>query len=98
MRKNEREKPKKNFLTAKLTIFDWGWAENVIYKIKARQHEKSKGVMMLEKIKEVFGINSFDVDEYNKEELELQEKIHEKVKWTRNERGQISSPFRKKKE
>ena len=86
---------RKNLLTAKLTIFDWGWADNIIYNLRARTSEKTKGIMMLEKIKEIFGINDYDVYNHEENEIKAQQKI-QKIEWTRDEDGRIISPFKKK--
>lgn len=90
-------KPKKQIrkgvLTAKLTFFDWGWEDNIIYRQKARVNEKEKGIQMISKIKEFFGITNDNIKE--NEKLSIKHEV-EKIKWTRDERGQIISPFDKK--
>lgn len=98
MSNDDKKVNRKNFLTAKLMIYDWGWADKVLYRIKARANEKGKGVMMLEKIKEIFGINENDIYRYEERELETLRNIEKPVKWARDERGNIISPFRKKEE
>ena len=91
-------KPKKQIrkgvLTAKLTFFDWGWADNIIYTQKARVNEKVKGMQMISKIKHFFGITNNDIKE--DEERTIKYEI-EKIEWTRDEKGNIISPFRSKK-
>ncbi len=86
---------RKGVLTAKLTFFDWGWADNVIYTQKAKVNEKLKGIQMISKIKHFFGITNKDISE--NEEIIIRHEI-EKIEWTRNEKGEIVSPFRTKRE
>ena len=85
---------RKNYITAKLTFFDWGWADNVIYRIKANVNEKDKGLDMINKIKEFFGIKNIDINEY---EVKITNDEIDRIKWTRDERGNIISPFRSRK-
>ncbi len=85
---------KKAVVTAKLTFFDWGWADNIIYKHKARVNEKEKGIQMISKIKEFFGITNKDIKD--SEEITITHEI-ERIEWTRDEKGNIVSPFRSKK-
>lgn len=84
---------KKGFLTAKLTFFDWGWADNVIYKIKGRTNEKDKGLLMINKIKEFFGIHNNDIEDSEKKRIKDEIK---RINWHRDEKGRIISPFDKK--
>ncbi len=96
-------KPKKQIrkgvLTAKLTFFDWGWADNVIYTQKARVNEKEKGIQMISKIKHFFGITNNDIKESEDITVRYEiEKIRENDPWTRDEKGEIVSPFRTKRE
>lgn len=90
-------KPKKEIrkgnLTAKLVFFDWGWADNIIYKIKGQVNEKHKGLEMIAKIKEFFGIQNNDID-YS-EKKKIKDEV-QRIKWTRNSEGRIISPFDKK--
>ncbi len=92
-------KPKKQIrkgvLTAKLTFFDWGWADNVIYTQKAKVNEKLKGIQMISKIKHFFGITNKDIKE--SEEILIRYEI-EKIEWTRDDKGNIISPFKTKRE
>ena len=96
-------KPKKQIrkgvLTAKLTFFDWGWADNVIYTQKARVNEKEKGIQMISKIKHFFGIANKDIKESEEITIKYEvEKIRKDDPWTRDEKGNIASPFRTKRE
>lgn len=93
MSKDNKKIIKKNFLTVKLMIYDWGWADNILYRFTAKTSEKLKGVMMLQKIKEVFGISEKDVQEHHEEEIKAQGDIP----WTKDNRGRIISPFSVKK-
>ncbi len=84
---------KKPFATAKLIFYDWGWRENIIYRVTARCNEKGKGLLMLSAIRNYFGISS--ADEKKDEEVKIKREVEE-IKWKRDERGQIVSPFSKK--
>ena len=88
-------KPKKQIrkgvLTAKLTFFDWGWADNIIYTHKARVNEKLKGIQMISKIKHFFSITNKDIKE--SEDIIIKHEV-EKIQWTRDNEGKIVSPFR----
>ncbi len=85
---------RKNYITVKLIFYDWGWADNIIYKIKGKVSEKNKGLTMIQKIKELFGIRNTDIEEY---EVKVRNDEIDRIKWTRDERGNIISPFRLKK-
>lgn len=85
---------RKNLLTAKLTFFDWGWADNVVYRQIAKVNEKEKGIRMISKIKEYFGITNKDIKE--NETITIKREI-QRINWTRDEKGRIVSPFRTKK-
>ncbi len=95
-------KPKKQIrkgvITAKLTFFDWGWEDNIIYRQKARVNEKEKGIQMISQIKKFFGVTDKDIKE--NEEISIKHEI-QKIKlkrdpWTRDAKGNIISPFDKK--
>ena len=77
-----------NFLRVKLS-FDDGFAEQPIYVIKATTSEKDKGVYMLELIEENFDITMRD----RKITISKRLKEHEKIEWTRDDDGNIISPF-----
>ncbi|KKL49764.1 hypothetical protein LCGC14_1824460 [marine sediment metagenome] len=85
---------RKNYITAKLVFYDWGWADNIIFRIKGKVSEKNKGLEMINKIKEFFGIRNNDIEEH---ESEVRDEEVERINWTRDERGNIISPFRSKK-
>lgn len=73
--------------------------------------EKAKGLFMVDKIKRYFGLNDNDlsiskeqlraIDEMDFEDIKrqqsLQEQINKKIEWTRDEKGNIISPFDKPK-
>jgi len=86
---------KKPFATAKLIFYDWGWRENVIYRLTAGCNEKNRGLLMIAAIKNYFGISS--ADEKKDEEIRIRREIR-KVEWKRDSAGRIVSPFRSKKE
>ena len=97
-------KPKKEIrkgvLTAKLTFFDWGWADNIIYKVKGKVNEKDKGLLMIQKIKEFFGVRNTEIEESERKDINDEIKrikaARDKIKWTRDDEGRIISPFDKK--
>ncbi|HEC39517.1 MAG TPA: hypothetical protein ENI29_14855 [bacterium] len=91
----QKKEIKKGVLTAKLTFFDWGWADNIIYRIKGKVNEKSKGLDMISKIKEFFGIQD---NEIIKHDRKVRDEEIARIKWTRDEEGNIISPFRTKRE
>ncbi|HEC37451.1 hypothetical protein LCGC14_0476560 [marine sediment metagenome] len=99
MNKNLKKINRKPHLTAKLTFFDWGWADNIVFKLKARVSEKNKGLVMIERIKTFFSITDDEIQDNDKRELdkEIEEIKRERIKWTRDEKGNIVSPFRPKK-
>ncbi len=89
---------------------------NLFDRTRAKVSEKEKGVMMVDKIKNRFGISELDEQRFRQKMMDWQEdamtpneepegeSIEEKekerdrriVKWTRDERGGIISPFDKK--
>lgn len=93
-------------LRAKLS-FDEGYAENPVYSIKGFTTEKEKGIDMIELIKNNFHINGEDEKlAFKKKMEEWQQDLNKpddhtkeaeknltKVKWTKDERGNIISPF-----
>ncbi len=93
MGKKTNKEHRKGLITAKLIFFDWGWRENVIYKIQAKQNNKEKGLLMIEAIRNYFSINGRD--EKKSEEVRIKKEV-EKINWTRDEKGKIISPFSKK--
>ena len=89
---------RKGYLTAKLSIFDWGWAENILFKLKAKQSEKNKGLIMIQKLKELFGISNHDIQLHERKIIndEVRKITFTRDVFTRDERGNIVSPFRSK--
>ena len=81
-----------NLLRAKLS-FDDGFAEHPIYVIKATTNEKKKGLYMLELIENNFNITIED----KRNEFIKKVREQDKIKWTRDEKGNIISPFNIKK-
>ena len=90
----KKAETRKSYITAKLVFFDWGWADNIIYKIKGKETEKDKGLTMIQKIKELFGIRNNEIESY---EVKVRVDELDKIKWTRDEKGNIVSPFRSNK-
>ncbi len=92
----------KNILRARLSFND-GFAERPLYSIKANTNEKNKGINMVELIKDNFNITQSDIKEFQQiqfnelssdfEELEKKMVDRKKIKWERDERGNIISPF-----
>ncbi len=87
---------RKNYVTAKLIFYDWGWADNIIYRIKGKVSEKNKGLEMINKIKEFFGIHNNDIKEHEVKIIDEEINKIDKINWTRDEKGKIVSPFRSK--
>lgn len=94
MRKQKKEH-KKSFVSARLVFYDWGWKENVIYRLKASCSEKNKGLLMIDAIKNYFGISN--ADESKDEEVRIQKEFRalEPINWTRDKKGNIVSRFSK---
>ena len=107
MRKIKKINRKPN-VTAKLTFFDFGWRDNIIYSVKATSKEKSKGLMMLEKLNDFFNFSKQDQEDFKKKMIEMQikaftptkyfEQVKPLKKFERDERGRIISPFSIKKD
>lgn len=108
----DRKRNRSNFLNnlrAKLSLDD-GFAERPIYSIKGRTTEKDKGISMLELIEDQFNISKEDrekafrkkMNDFN--DLAMQPTEYpkgfepEKIKFTRDSKGNLASPFRTKKE
>ena len=93
---------------AKLILFDWGWRDNIIYSSKAKSGEKSKGLMMIEKLRNFFNFSKKDEEDFRKKMIEMQikafsptkyfEQIKPLKKFERDEKGNIISPFSIKKD
>ncbi len=90
-------------MRAKLT-FDDGYAERPIYSIKAMTTERQKGFDMIELIKNNFNIDNKNIEQATlKNEDEIMSEVEDMKKqmndtiFTRDEKGNIVSPFRSKK-
>lgn len=90
-------------LKARLS-FDEGYTERPIYSIKASTTEKEKGIDMIELILTNFNITIREVGEYIKKkrislvnEMKALAKTSPTINWTRDEHGNIASPFRSNK-
>ncbi len=70
-------------MTAKLILYDWGWRENILYSSKAKQNEKDKGLLMVEKLIEVFGITNYDLQKFKRKTL----------RFFRDKSTKVPSPF-----
>ncbi len=92
----QKKQIKRAVITAKLVFFDWGWEDNILYRQRAKVNEKEKGIQMISKLKEYFGITNKDIKE--SEDITITHEI-QRIKWTRDDKGNIVSPFatRKKK-
>ncbi len=90
-----KKEHRKSFVTAKLIFYDWGWRENVIYRVKASCNEKNKGLLMIDAIKNYFGISN--ADENKDEEIRIKREREfraiQPIKWTRDKKGKIISRF-----
>lgn len=96
MAKNKKTRNGQPADIATLSFHDW--YGNKIDKVKGKTTEKNKGIIMLKKIKDQFGIGDLDIRKFEYMELEEQKKLVENspVKWTRDENGNITSPFASK--
>ena len=102
-RKSKKEFKYKNARLRARLSFDDGYTEKPLYSIKAFTNEKGRGISMIELIQDNFNINSLDIKEFQQEKfnqltedfevLEKNIKAREPIKWTRDERGEIMSPF-----
>ncbi len=84
---------RKAYLTAKLTIWDWGWADEIVTKIVGTAMQKERGLMMIERIKDCFSISNKDIREDEQKEMYAEAN---RIQWTRDEKGNIISPFSKR--
>jgi hypothetical protein len=91
-----KKEHRKSFVSAKLIFYDWGWRENVIYRVKASCNEKNKGLLMIDAIRNYFGINNMDEKEHEEIKIKREVRAIQPIKWTRDEKGQIVSRFAKK--
>ena len=94
-----------NNIIAKVTAFEENKREKPHYKAEAHQNEKEKGIGMISYLKNLFGVGSSDERKFERQEQirqrrenskEIEEK--RKIRWTRDEKGNIQSPFFKPKE
>lgn len=90
-------------ILAKLAFSDLkSWGE-VFDRLKGKCSEKDIGLMMIQKIKERFDLTDAEIKDmlvdFLKKEADEQRGIKDDrtVKWTRDEKGRIISPFSKKK-
>lgn len=85
-----------------------GWFGDLMDRIKAKTTEKEKGIMMLDKIENQFNISEVDRKSFRKELKEREEKEFDEMReqakerkdkdpFTRDEQGNIVSPFASKK-
>lgn len=88
------------------------WYGDLVDRTKCCVNEKHQGFMMLEKIKNRFSLSQSDIEHFREElkereridfeGMEIQAKQRIKglgpVEWTRDTRGQIITPWSKKKE
>ncbi len=84
------------------------WAGDLQDRVRAKTTEKDKGVMMMDRIKDRFGLTALIIEEQREKlkERELKDledmkriarqKTERTIQWTRNEKGRIISPFDKK--
>lgn len=94
-----KKEHRKSFVSARLVFYDWGWKENIIYRVKSSCSDKNKGLLMIDAIRNYFGINNEDEKEY--EEVRIEREVRaiqptEPINWTKDAKGNIISPFSKK--
>ena len=105
MKKKKTNRSGRQADVAQLTFH--GWFGDLIDRIKAKTTEKEKGMMMLEKIENQFGISESDKVIFRKEmqereereweEMERQAEVMKDKPFKRDEHGNIISPFASKK-
>ncbi len=85
----------------KLDVHDW--YGKLLQRTKAKTTEKDKGVMMIDRIIDIFSLSPSMIEQLRREirekDAEAWEptkypKGQEPVRWTRDEKGRIVSPFR----
>ena len=79
-------------MRCKLSI-DEGYSEDPIYRIISKVTEKEKGLSMMDLIQKIFNISEWERTQYIKKVLE-EFRDKNKINFTRDERGNICSPFR----
>ena len=106
--RDRRRKPFSSGRTRAKLSFDDGFAERPFYAIKAFTTEKHKGMDMLDLIIQNFGISEKEMKEAFRIKMEefnydaMQPTIapkgfkQEEIKFTRDEKGNIISPFKTK--
>lgn len=92
----KKKEHKKSFVSAKLIFYDWGWRENVIYRLKASCSDKQKGILMINAIRNYFGISNADENKGEEVRIEREIRAMQPINWTRDEKGKIISRFSKK--
>ena len=75
-------------------------------RMKATSREKDKGIIMIQKITDGFGISKRDIENYTRLELKrireerkspiMKDSFDDKINWNRDERGNPISPFSKR--
>ena len=90
----------KKDVIVKLTSFEASKREVPIYRAQAYSNDKAKGNMMIQYLKNLFNIGAIDEQNHFKNEVEEQKKLisnknfgSTKIDWTRDEKGNIISPF-----
>ena len=100
--KSGRKKGRKVLMRAKL-VFDEGFAEKPVYRIKAFVSEKRKGLDMMDLIQKNFSITDSEWRNRYRENMKdvladpnffNKDSMDRKVRWTRDDKGNITSPFR----
>jgi hypothetical protein len=75
---------------ARLDFHDWGG--RIIDRTKAKTGEKVKGVLMIEKIKDRFGLDDEYIRNVNLDEIQEEKRLlfeHEPIKWKRDAKGNV---------
>ena len=84
MKKEHKTSKKHGNIIAKILLYD-SWRERVIYRVQVPQTDKPKGLMVIERLKNLFGISNNDEKKHAKDS----------INWRRDEKGRIISPFSK---
>ena len=83
--RNEKKSKKNGNIIAKILLYD-SWRERIIYKVQATQNDKNTGLMIIERLKNLFGISTNDEKKF----------IRDSIKWSRDDKGKIVSPYSKR--
>lgn len=98
-RKDQKSNPINKEMRAKLSI-DEGFAEKPIYRIVAKITEKEKGIGMMDLIQKMFNISEWQRKNFIRKTIkDLRDKklfAKDPIKWTRDNEGNIISPFASK--